>query len=62
MGLIQSAKLLFDGINDAVKEAEVAVVQTKTAGKFPDSFDRVQIRAIWRQEIQTELSLLMLLP
>ena len=39
-----------------VQLGEVAIMQAVAAGEFPDTFDRVQFRAIGRQIVQNEVS------
>ena len=62
MGFGPVRELSFNRVDDAIKKAEVAVVQAEPAGEFPDSLDGVQFRAIGRQEVQGELCGLLKLP
>jgi hypothetical protein len=55
-------ELPFDGFGDAIQEAEIAIVQAKATRQFPNSLNRVQFRTVRREEIQSELRLLLLPP
>jgi hypothetical protein len=54
--------LPFDDLDDGFELGEVLVVQTSASRLLPDSFDRVQIRAVRRQIIQGEGWLLLFPP
>jgi hypothetical protein len=54
--------LTFDGGNDSIEESEVTIVQTQPAGELPDPFDRVEFRAVRRQEVQAKLWGLLITP
>lgn len=47
-------ELAFDCIDHSIKKAKVAVVQAQPAGEFPDSFDRIELRTVGRQEVQSK--------
>jgi hypothetical protein len=55
-------ELAFDCFCDTFQEAEVAVVKTKATCWFPNSLDGIQFRAVRREEVQSELALLLLAP
>ena len=56
------SELIFDGGDDALQEAEVAIVETQSAREFPDPFDGIQIWTIGQQEVQAELGSLLAAP
>src|ERR1700730_10219262 len=56
------SELIFDGGDDALQEAEVAIMETQPAREFPDPFDGIEIRAIGWQEVQAELGSLLAAP
>jgi hypothetical protein len=41
-----------EGFEHFGKRCEVPVVGCEAPGEFPDSFDRSQLRAVWRQKQQ----------
>ena len=55
-------ELLVHGFDDKFQGREVAVVQTEAASQFPNAFDRVELRTVGWQVIQTEVGLLLRAP
>ena len=45
-------ELRFNRTDDVLEIFEVAIVQAKTAGKFPDSLNRVEFWAVGSQKVQ----------
>jgi hypothetical protein len=53
---------IFDGGNDAIQQAEVAIVETQPTRELPDPFNGIQIGAIRWQEIQAKFRSLLIAP
>ena len=62
IGLFPKSKLPFDRLNHASQSGKVAIVQAKPTSQFPDTLDRVQIRAIRWQVAHQELGFLLCPP
>ena len=44
--------MLFYCVAYLIKRRKVDVMQAKPAGEFPNSFDRIELRAVRRQEVE----------
>ena len=57
--LVRSAAVIeagVDGFEHFGKRCEVAVVRRQATGQFPNSLDRGELRAVWRQKQQPQVS------
>lgn len=52
IALFPLLELIFYGFDDLVEACEVAVVKTQASHELPDAFDRIEVRAVRRQEIK----------
>jgi hypothetical protein len=59
IGLLPVFELPFGGFDYFFQRGEITIVEAKPPRQFPDPLDRIQIRAIGRQETQFELRLLL---
>ena len=56
------AKLGLNRDDDFLELGKISIVQTTPASEFPDSSDRIQLRAIRRKKVQSESGRLFLAP
>jgi hypothetical protein len=45
---------LFYCVAYLIKRRKIGVMQAKPAGEFPNPFDRIELRAVGRQEVELE--------
>ena len=53
---------LLDRVDDTAEESEIAIVKAQPPREFPDSFDRVEVRTVGWQKIQSEIGAVLLAP